>query len=85
VGCGEGESQTTIDNSVAVAVLWFDYCRQHLASKAHIGSLALFVPVGRDRTVQMRMSHLNREAAQWRLFAVDEHTGEAEDSTWQAS
>jgi hypothetical protein len=22
VGCGEGESQSTIDNSVAVAVLW---------------------------------------------------------------
>ena len=76
-GCGEGESQATIDNSVAVAVLWLDYCREHLAAKSHVGALALFVPEGRAQTVQMRLSHLNREAAQWRLFALDEQTGQA--------
>jgi hypothetical protein len=27
----------------------------------------------------MRLSHLNREAAQWRLFALDEATGQAEE------
>ena len=77
VGCGDGESQGTIDNSVAVAVLWLDYCREHLAAKSHTGSLALFVPEGRARTAQLRMSHLNGEAAQWRIFSLDEHTGEA--------
>jgi hypothetical protein len=79
VGCGEGESQSTIDNSVAVAILWLDYCRDHLAAKSHIGSVALFVPQGRARTAQLRLSHLNREAAEWRLFALDEHTGESEE------
>jgi hypothetical protein len=78
-GCGEGEAQATIDNSVAVAVLWLDYCREHLAAKSHVGSLALFVPEGRAQTVQMRLSHLNREAAHWRLFALDEATGQAEE------
>ena len=79
VGCGEGEAQSTIDNAVAVAVLWLDYCRQHLAAKSHTGALALFVPEGRARTAQLRLSHLNREAAQWRLFSLDEHTGQAEE------
>jgi len=76
VGCGEGEAQATVDNSVAVAVLWLDYCREHLAAKSHVGSVALFVPDGRAQTAQMRLSHLNREAAQWRIFSLDEHTGE---------
>lgn len=79
VGCGEGESQTTIDNSVAVAILWLDYCREHLARKSHFATVALFVPEGRARTAQLRMSHLHREAAQWRLFALDENTGQAEE------
>jgi hypothetical protein len=79
VGCGEGESQTTIDNSVAVAVLWIDYCREHLAAKSNISAVALFVTEGRARTAQLRMSHLNREAAQWRLFLLDEHTEQSEE------
>jgi hypothetical protein len=79
VGCGQGESQSTIDNSVAVAVLWLDYCRQHLAENSHAGALALFAPEGRAHTVQLRLSHFNRQAAQWRLFSLDEHTEQAEE------
>ncbi len=79
VGCGEGESQATIDNSVAVAVLWLDYCREHLTSSAHVSALALFAPEGRAQTAQLRLSHLNRKAAQWRLFALDEHTEQSEE------
>jgi hypothetical protein len=79
VGCGEGEAQSTIDDSVAVAVLWLDYCREHLASSSHVSTLALVVPEGRAQTAQLRLSHLNREAAQWRLFALDEHTEQAEE------
>ena len=79
VGCGEGESQSTIDNSVAVAVLWLDYCREHLSADSHTGALALFVPEGLARTAQLRLSHLNRQAAQWRLFSLDEHTEQAEE------
>jgi hypothetical protein len=78
-GCGEGESQSTIDNSVAVAVLWLDYCREHLAVKSHTGALALFVPEGHAQTVQLRVSHLNRQAVQWRVFSLDEHTDHSEE------
>lgn len=79
VGCGNGESQSTIDNSVAVAVLWLDYCRQHYAVSSHVSSLALFVPQGRAQCAQLRLSHLNREAVQWRLFALDDQTEECEE------
>jgi hypothetical protein len=79
VGCGQGESQSTIDNSVAVAVLWLDYCREHFSAGSHTASLALFVPEGRALTAQLRLSHLDREAAQWRLFALDERTEQCEE------
>jgi hypothetical protein len=79
VGCGEGESQTTLDNSVAVAVLWLDYCREHLAASAHAGALALFLPAGRALTAQLRLSHLDRQAAHWRLFSLDQHTEQCEE------
>ena len=78
-GCGEGEAQATIDNAVAVGVLWLDYCREHLEAKAHTTSLAPFVPEGPARTAQLRFSHLDREAAGWRLFELDEQTEECEE------
>ncbi len=76
VGCGQEEAQATIDNAVAVSVLWLDYCREHLAGKAHVSTAVLFVPAGRALTAQLRLSHLNREAVQWRLLALDERSGE---------
>jgi hypothetical protein len=79
VGCGEGETQSTIDNSVAVAVLWLDYCREHFAAKSHVGAVALFVPEGRSLTVQLRASHLNRDAAHWSVFSLCEHSGDAQE------
>ena len=79
VGCGEGEAQSTIDNSVAIAILWLDYCRERLSAKSHIGSVALFVPEDRARAAQLRMSHFHREAAEWRLFGLDEHTDQCDE------
>ncbi|MDR3763370.1 MAG: hypothetical protein P4M01_04670 [Acidobacteriota bacterium] len=76
VGCGAEELQSTIDNAVAVAVLWLDYCRENLSGKGHVGTATLFVPEGRALTAQLRLSHLNREAANWQLFALDEHSGD---------
>ena len=79
VGCGEGESQATVDNAAAVGVLWLDYCREYLPPNAHAASLALFVPEGRARTAQLRLSNLDRAAAAWRLFALDERTEQCEE------
>jgi hypothetical protein len=79
VGCGAGETQATIDDIVAVGVLWLDYCREQLSQKAHTTALALFVPKGRTRTSQLRLSHLDRGAAQWRIFALDERSENCEE------
>jgi hypothetical protein len=87
VGLGAGEPQSSIDNAVATAILWLDYCREHLCtrgrtsrgerSEGHVTTLALFVPEGRTHSARLRMGLLNREAAEWRLFALDETTGHA--------
>jgi hypothetical protein len=79
IGCGEGETQANIDNSVAVAVLWLEHCRLRLADKGHVSTLALFAPEGRAQSVQLRLSHLNREAARWRLFSLAERSEQVEE------
>jgi len=79
IGCGAGESQSTIDDAVAVGVLWLEFCRERLGDKAHVSTLAMFVPEGRARTAQLRLSHLDRAAAQWRLFALDERSEQCEE------
>jgi hypothetical protein len=79
VGLGKGEAQAMVDNSVAVAALWLEYCREHLADKAHVSTCALVVPQGREQNAQVRLSHLNREAVQWRIFALDERSDEVEE------
>lgn len=79
VGCGEGELQSTIDDAIAVGLLWLDLCRRNCKESAHVSTLALFVPEGRTQTPQLRISHLNRTLVQWRLFAYNERTEECEE------
>ncbi len=86
VGLGADELQSSIDNSVATAILWLDYCREQFGAKrrgkvgeGHVTTLALFVPEGRAHSACLRMGQLNRQAAEWRLFVLDEHTGHAEE------
>ena len=72
VGCNAGETQAAVEASVAVGILWLDHCRQQLAARAHVEALHLFVPPGRAETVRQRLAHLNREAARFQLFELDE-------------
>lgn len=79
VGCGQGETQATVDSAAATGVLWLDFCRQRYSSAAPVGALAVFVPPGRALAVQLRLSHLDSTAARWRLFTLDEDSGECEE------
>ncbi len=72
VGVAGEESQATVDGSVAVAILWLEHCRQRVGEKGLVEGVAVYVPAGRAAAVQLRLSYLNRDAACWRLFAVDE-------------
>ena len=79
VGVGSAETQATVDAVVSTAVLWLHHCRERLADRAHVEGVVVFAPKGRTAVAQIRMSHLNREAASVRLFAVDERNEIADE------
>ena len=71
-GVNEQETQSFIDASLTLAILWLDLCRKTHASKMHVEGLKLFVPAGTADFVRSRMAHLNYFAAKWCLYAVNE-------------
>jgi hypothetical protein len=72
LGVNAQETQASIDAALTFGVLWMDYCREQLANRFHVEGLRLFVPTGRADIVRERMAHLNRAAAKWELFSLDE-------------
>ncbi|HWR36515.1 MAG TPA: hypothetical protein VN622_11660 [Clostridia bacterium] len=72
VGVNAQESQANVDGALSTGILWMDDCRERLAGKLHVEGLRMFLPAGRSAAVRMRMAHLNRSAAKWQLFELDE-------------
>jgi len=79
VGVNAQESQASVDAALSTGVLWMHQCRERLADKLHVQGLKLFVPPKRSEVVRMRMAHLNREAARWELFELDERAETIEE------
>ncbi len=76
IGVGAEESAVTIDGILTLGILWLDYCRQHGDGRRHFGGLKVVVPAGAGRTTAERMAFLNRAAANFQLFSLDERTEE---------
>jgi hypothetical protein len=72
LGVNAEETQPSIDAALTFAILWMDRQREYLAGRAHVVGLKLFVPVGRGDMVRQRMANLDRDAAKWQLFELDE-------------
>ena len=72
LGVNASETQASIDAALTFGILWLDVCRQAQASKFLVEGLNLFVPQGCSALVRERMANLNRAAAKWRLFELDE-------------
>jgi len=72
IGVSRDETQPSIDAALTFGILWMHRQREQLASRSHIVGLKLFVPAGRSEMVQQRMAHLNRDAAKWQLYQLDE-------------
>jgi hypothetical protein len=72
LGVNAQEMQASIDASLTFGILWLDVCRQSQAGKAVVEGLRLFVPQGSSALVRERMANLNREAAKWHLYELDE-------------
>ncbi|HEY5307623.1 MAG TPA: hypothetical protein VIK97_03855, partial [Casimicrobiaceae bacterium] len=72
LGVSRDETQPSIDAALTFGILWMHRQREQLAGRSHIVGLKLFVPAGRSEMVQQRMAHLNRDAAKWQLYQLDE-------------
>lgn len=75
-GVNNSELQASVDGALTFALLWFHSCRERNVGSAVIEGLRLFVPRGRSAVVQARMHYLNRTAAHFELFEVDERAEE---------
>src|SRR5271165_216954 len=72
LGVSADETQPSIDAALTFGILWMHRQREQLAGRAHVQGLKLFVPAGRSEMVRQRMAHLNRDAAKWGLYELDE-------------
>jgi hypothetical protein len=71
LGVNASETQSSIDAALTFGILWLDVCRSQ-AEKFLVEGLHLFVPNGCSALVRERMANLNRAAAKWKLFELDE-------------
>jgi hypothetical protein len=72
LGVNAQETQSSIDAALTFGILWLDVCRRAQAATVLVEGLKLFVPSGTSALVRERMANLNREAAKWSLFELDE-------------
>lgn len=73
------ETQPTVDAVVSTAILWLEYLRERLAARGHVEGIAVFAPEKRAQSVRLRVVHLNREIAKWRLLELDERSEAAHE------
>jgi hypothetical protein len=72
LGVNAQETQASIDAALTFGILWLDVCRQTPATNVLVEGLKLFVPHRSSELVRERMANLNREAAKWHLFELNE-------------
>jgi len=72
LGVNAQEMQPSIDASLTFGLLWLDHLRQREAARAVVEGLKLFVPPGASAVVRERMAHLNRGAAKFELYELNE-------------
>ena len=72
LGVNASETQSSIDAALTFGILWLEACRHSSAGKFLVEGLHLFVPHGCSALVRERMANLNRAAAKWSLFELDE-------------
>lgn len=76
LGVNGQEPQGSIDAALTFGILWLEVCRTANAGKLVVEGLKLFVPSGCSTLVRERMAHLNRAAAKWELYELEERAEE---------
>jgi len=76
IGIGAHESAAIIDGILTLGVLWLHHCREQSAGRRMFQGLKVIVPRGAAALTLSRMAWLNSEAAQWKLFELEEQSEE---------
>jgi hypothetical protein len=76
IAVNPAESPATIDGILTVGILWLAQCREHSDSRRLFEGLKVIVPAGSFSTVQARMAWLNKTAAKYALYELDERSEE---------
>ncbi|HET7871836.1 MAG TPA: hypothetical protein VFL42_04950 [Terriglobales bacterium] len=76
LGVNAQETQSSIDAALTFGLLWLDFCRERDAGRVVVEGLKLYAPPRSSTTLQIRLAHLNREAAKFQLFEFEEHDEE---------
>jgi hypothetical protein len=74
LGVSGAEAQATIDAAVSMAILWLEHCREKFADRGVVEGICVCVPQLRASAVRLRMAHLDRSIAKWRLFEIESRT-----------
>ncbi len=72
LGVSANETQAAVDASLTFGLLWMHACREREAGRCLIEGLRLYVPPGSSATLQIRLAHLDHNAAKFQLFELDE-------------
>lgn len=75
LGVNGQELQASVDAALTFGILWLDLCRNTQTDRV-VRGLKLFVPAGHSALLRERMAHLDRSAALWELFELDERFDE---------
>jgi hypothetical protein len=72
LGVNAQETQASVDAALTFGILWLDVCRQQQPENVLVEGLKMFVPSGKSALVRERMANLNRVAAKWALYELNE-------------
>ncbi|HWF05995.1 MAG TPA: hypothetical protein VHA06_20070 [Candidatus Angelobacter sp.] len=72
MGVSHQETQAAVDASLTFALLWLQACREREAGRSLVEGLRLYIPPKSSGTLQIRLAHLDHNAARFELFEFDE-------------
>lgn len=75
LGVNAQELQGSIDAALTFGILWLDVCRNTQTGRV-VRGLKLFAPAGQAALLRERMAHLDRAAAIWELYELDQRFDE---------
>ena len=78
LGVNQQETQAAVDASLTFGLLWLQACREQEAGRSVVEGLRLYVPLRSSTVLQVRLAHLDRNAAKFQLIELEESDESAE-------